>query len=217
MSNTKSPLQLISQISSYILHPVFIPTMMVTALVYCCPSLFFGIPDKTSHWWLIIIAYTTVTFPLLVVFLLWRLKFIESMQMHELKERYGPLIASMLFYFWVFWLFHKQFAAPEMIQSFLFGVFLTTVLVFLASIFFKISMHTAGWGGAVGFLLILTLQAVPGALLILLITFLLAGWIGTSRLMLKAHIPAQIYTGYGVGIAMQVLSYFIIHFAFYLS
>lgn len=185
--------------------------MVLAFLIYFSPALFFGVPDKTKTWWLVIVAYITITFPLLVVFLLWRLKFIDSIHMNGEKERYAPLIASMLFYFWVFWLFHKQFNAPELVQSFLLGIFLTTVGVFMATIFYKISMHAAAWGGVVSFALVCTFQAAQNALLFFILSLFIAGLVGTMRLYLKAHSNAQVYSGYIVGILMQLISFFVVH------
>ncbi len=207
----KSPLlQTVAKIISTLLHPVFIPAFVFAFLVFLSPDLFYGVTEKNKIWWLITVSYTTITFPLLTVFLLWKLKFIESIHMHHLKERYGPLIASMLFYFWIFWLFHKQFNAPLLIQSFLLGVFLTTVLVFMASIFFKISMHTAAWGGVIAFAILATFHAINYSVLLLIVGLLLAGLVGSARLILKAHSNKQLYAGYLVGMAAQFLSFFIV-------
>lgn len=195
---------------SLVFHPLFVPTMVFAFFVYLSPSLFFGITEKTYSWWLIVLAYSTITFPLLTVFLLWRLKFIESMQMHGTKERYGPLISSMLFYFWVFWLFHKQFNAPLLIQSFLFGVFLTSVCVFMATIFFKISMHSAAWGGVICIAMLSAFQHIDYAVFALVVVIGIAGLVGSARLFLQAHTPKQLYSGYIVGFLAQGLAYFVL-------
>ena len=140
---------------SILFHPVFVPALLFAVLIFLCPSIFFGIP-KDKQWMLLLtMSYTSVLFPLLTVFLLWRLQFIDSMTMPTAKERLGPLIASMMFYFWVYWLFHKQFQAPMLIQTLLLGVFITTVFSFMASIFFKVSLHASAWGGISMFTLLL--------------------------------------------------------------
>ena len=180
-------------------------------LIVFSPSLFFGLPEKTQWWWLVIVSYITITFPLLVVFLLWRLKFIESIYMQGDKERYIPLISSMLFYFWTFWSFHKELNAPVMLQRFLLGTFLLMIGVFMATIFFKISMHSAAWGGVVSFALLATFQHVENGFLLLLISLVLSGIVAATRLFLKAHTPVQVYTGFFAGVLMQLLSFFVVH------
>lgn len=203
--------EIFPKLISTLLHPVFVPSLVFIFLIFCSPLLFFGFEDKAKMAVLLIVALNTILFPLLVVLLLWRLKFIESIHMQGEKERYGPLIASMLFYFWVFWTMHKQFPEPELAQSFLLGTFLTTSAVFMATIFYKISMHAAAWGGVLAFALICTFQAVQNAMIFLVISLILAGIAGSVRLYMKAHIPSQVYSGYIVGIVMQLLAFLIVH------
>jgi hypothetical protein len=119
-------------------------------------------------------------------------------------------MASMLFYFWVFWLFHHQFEAPLVIQTLLLGSFLSTVMVFMFTIFFKISMHTAAWGSVVSFAIICSLLYVDHSLILLVSSILIAGVIGSVRLLLKEHIKSQLWMGYLVGVIAMPLAYFIV-------
>lgn len=205
-----TPWQKVSRILSFLLHPVFLPSLLFAWIYFLNPELFYGFSAKQKGLQFISVAYISLTFPILTVLLLWKLKFIESIHMHELKERYGVLIASMLFYFWVFWVFHKQFQSHLLIQTLLGGVFMTTVLVFLASILYKISMHTAGWSSAMTFAGVLAFHHLPYSLLLLIVTVLLAGLIGSARLNLKAHTMQEVYSGYMAGLTGMLLSYFIV-------
>jgi hypothetical protein len=199
----------IARFISIIFHPVFVPALVYACILYVSPDILIGVAEKSRNWWLVIIAYITITFPLLVVFLLWRLKFIQSMHMHETRERYGPLIASMLFYFWTFWLFHKQFQAPLLIQSFLLGVFLTTVMLFMATIFFKISLHAGAWGTVFMFSILCAIHQASYAVFTIIVVVLISGMVGTARLYLKEHTPGQLYSAYILGMVMQAIAYFI--------
>ena len=204
-----SVLNSISRISSIIFHPVFVPALIYSFLLFFSSDFLFGIPTKTQHWWLVIISYITITFPLLVVFLLWRLKFIESMQMHGIKERLGPLIASMLFYFWTFWLFHKQFQAPLLLQSFLCGIFLTTVFLFIASIFFKVSLHSGAWGCVIVFAIICCFYQIHNGIILLMLSLLVGGIVGSARMRLNAHTFKQLYSGYLLGALAQLVAFLV--------
>jgi hypothetical protein len=190
---------------SVLLHPVFIPAAMMAFLIYGYPEATIGVSPKNARLWLMMVTYISILFPTLTVFLLWRLKMVNSMQLHEQKERYGPLMASMLFYFWVYWVFHKEFNAPLPIQVWLLSVFLSTVWVFMATIFFKISLHTAAWGSAAAFLVYLTWYNTS-ALPFLLLVILLAGIIGSARFYLNEHSPKQLYAGYIVGIISTLMA-----------
>jgi hypothetical protein len=183
---------------------------MFATLVFLCPSAMQGVSEKDKLWWLITMSYTAVLFPLLTVFLLWRLKFIESMTMQTAKERLGPLIACLMFYFWVFWLFHKQFHAPLLIQTLLLGVFLTTVCSFIGTIFFKISLHASAWGGMAMFGVCCIGKEIEYALPIFCVVLCIGFIVASSRLKLKEHQPVEIYLGFIAGILAQASAYFVI-------
>lgn len=178
--------------------------------MFFAPELSYGMAKKQQILWVITVAYTTILFPLLTTFLLWRLGFIESMQMNHLRERYVPLIACMLFYFWVFWIFHKQFHAHAIIQTFLLCLFLNTVFTFLMSIFNKVSMHASAWGGLLAFGVLLVFQNISYSVPFLIVSVLLSGVVLSSRLLLGAHNSRELYAGFFSGIISLPLSYFLI-------
>ncbi|MBL7772548.1 MAG: hypothetical protein JNM95_06800 [Chitinophagaceae bacterium] len=199
-------MKLFSRIVSVVCHPVFLPTWVIALLLYLSPELFFGLDQKQQLLRVITVAYTTVTFPLLTVFLLWRLGFIENMYMRDQRERYVPLIASMLFYFWVFWIFHKQFQAHQALQVFLLAVFLSTVLTFLVNLFSKVSMHTAAFGLLSAFSVYLAWHGITNAIVFVVLSILLCGVVAMVRLYLKEHTPPQVYTGMVLGVLALLLS-----------
>lgn len=196
----------VARIVSVICHPLFLPTWVMALLLKISPDLFFGLDAKQQLLRVITVAYTTITFPLLTVFLLWRLGFVENMYMRDQKERYVPLIASMLFYFWVFWLFHKQFQAHAALQVFLLAVFLSTVITFLFNLFSKVSMHTAAFGVLSAFAIYMAWQGIQGAVILVVLSVFLTGIVASVRLYLKEHTPAQIYSGIGIGVVAVLLA-----------
>ncbi len=92
---------------------------------------------------------------------------------------------------------------------------------FFINLFFKISLHATGIGGFVGMVLITMWQYSFGTIsmtlpllgasqvsinLVLLISILLAGLVGTARLWLKAHQPKELYAGFALGLFAQYLA-----------
>jgi len=96
-----------------------------------------------------------------------------------------------------------------LLQSFLLGVFLTTVFLFLATIFFKISLHAGAWGSVVVFAVICMFHRIHLSAILTIFSVLVAGLVGTSRLYLQAHEKRQLYSGYIVGGLGQLLAYII--------
>ena len=200
-------LHIIATIISYICHPVLLPVVLTIMLYKLAPLSFAGVSDAQFQRWLAIIALTTVGYPLLFVFLLRRLGMIESMLMKDRKDRLIPLVGIMIFYFWI-----NEVVAntkmPELLHVMTLGSFWGIILVFMVSIFFKVSMHTSAAGGMLGLLLMLLLSGPINLAPAFLISLVVAGIIGTARMILRAHTPFEIWLGYGLGFVSMVAAWF---------
>jgi membrane-associated phospholipid phosphatase len=168
-----------------------------------------AVPPGKEVQWFLITAYSTLFMPLFVVFLLWKLKFIQSLEMKTTKERYVPLIACMSFYFWVFWIFHLNLGASSWIKTWLLASFATMVLTFLITIFNKISLHVAGIVSAFIYALLLNLSTGWNDLVLLVTTLVVLGLVIFSRMDLKAHTRQQLVVGGSLGAVASVVAYFI--------
>jgi len=198
----KGPKYLIPKIISYICHPVFMPFLMTLVLYYTGKSGFITMAN-TQPFWLGAIALNTIFFPLIATLLMRKLGFIQSIYMEEPKDRIIPLIATMIFYFWAYQVV-KTGAAPLPLRVLLLGCFWGIIATFMINIFYKISMHAVAAGGAVGILVVVMLTGAVNMLLPFLASLVIAGIIGTSRLLLGAHKPFEIWMGYITGIAVQL-------------
>ncbi len=138
---------------------------------------------------------------------MWRIGFIKSIHMREARERLGPLIASMLYFFWNFYVFYKLTEVPDLFKSFLLGVFISAALLFMISIFAKVSMHVAGWGGAITILCIANLVYPCSLLMYLLIAVVATVLVIAARLGLQAHTKAEVISGLIVGVISQLVAF----------
>ena len=127
------------------------------------------------------------------------------------KDRVIPLIATMIFYFWAQQVFSHPFKIdqrelywPLIIRILLLGSFWGVILLFLESIFFKVSMHTTAAGGAIGIMIVLLFLSPINMLTALIFTILVGGIVGTARLILKEHTTAEIWMGYITGLIVQL-------------
>jgi hypothetical protein len=191
---------------SVLLHPVFMPLACCCLLYYTLPESFAGIQAKVLSGWLGMIIINTVMFPILLMLLLKGLGFIKSLYLRDVKERVIPLIGTMVFYFWPY-LVAKNVGAPEPVRILLLGNFWGIVVVFLITIFFKISMHTAGAGSLLGFVLVLCMLSGSLPLPALAVAFAAVTLIGWARYRLNAHSAKELWLGYAVGIVSQVGAY----------
>lgn len=203
-----------AQAVSYVFHPLFIPTAVTILLVWSMPEYFASFKALSKRFPYDIFYFRVVSisllFPLLVVLLSKALGFLPSIQLRSQQDRIIPYLSTMIFYFWAFYTFKREGQAAPFFNVFFLGIFLAIIIAFLSNIFVKISMHTVGWGGVIGFLLTVMWGLQINITLPLLITFFIAGLVCTCRMILNAHSPFEVYLGLAVGILSQVIAYGIV-------
>lgn len=152
------------------------------------------------------VMINTVLFPAVLVFLLWRLKFLKNIYMETTKERIIPLVVSLLFYFWAFYVGRNLEVIPHSLQQWLLGVFLCSCAAMFINIWTKVSLHGIALGGLIGFCAWQQATDLQWPFYILIPAVLLAGVVGTARLIRGAHKPSELYIGYFAGILCQVIA-----------
>ena len=166
------------------------------------------LPFEYKKMILLIVFLCTFIIPLSILpFFLYH-KIISDINMPVARERFAPLVISFIFSVLCYFLLRRVPIPPDYL-AFCLGctasVFLTLVIISK----WKISLHMVGIGGLAGLVsyLIIKMQVDLGFYLILII--IAAGLIGTSRLLLNAHKPFEIYTGFLVGLLIIASAMFI--------
>jgi hypothetical protein len=196
----------LAHLFSYIFHPLFIPTYVTAFLLFVDPYSFAGVADKQKFFRLIAVIFNTAFIPGFAVFLMWRLKLIESMQLRTQKERIIPYAAAMIFYFWAWYVFHKQPENPQAIDDFLLGSFLGVCAAWFLNIVNKISMHAIGVGGLATFFLLQAFSEQDVTGIYFSFAILIAGAVCTSRLIVSDHSQREIYLGFVAGAFCQLIA-----------
>lgn len=200
-------LRVLSNIVSYIFHPVFMPLGMALVLHLLSPVSFTGVPPKQLTMWFLSIGLTTLFFPLFTIILLKGLNFIDSIHLRTAKERIIPLIATMIYYFWVTHVFNNIGNVPLILRVLMLGNFWGVIAVFMINIFTKISLHTTAAGGMIGIIIVLMMISPVNLVLPFFGAIIIAGMVGTARSVLGAHYPGDIWLGYIIGILVQLGAY----------
>jgi hypothetical protein len=201
------PVRIVANIISYFFHPLFIPLYATWYMAFVHPYYFVGFPESIKLWVLLRVAFNMVFFPALTVFLLKAIGFIDSIFLKTQKDRIIPIIASNLFFFWMYLVFRNQLEIPLILTSFTFGVFLASSFALLANIYLRISLHAIGVGGLLGlFLVILYTNPEIPVTLPLMLTILLTGLVCTSRMIVGKHTQAEIYLGITIGLIAQLIA-----------
>lgn len=205
-------------IVSGIFHPLLIPIYMLTILILVNPFLF-GRNDIDMIF--ITVAINTLILPIVAVAVMRGLEMIDSFMLEDRMERIGPYLVVLILYLWMYFNFAGRGTVPLAYTAFTLGMVIALSVSFFINVFSKISAHAVGMGGLVAMILITMLyfdeQGLKLALgslgdyrmslsLLLLIFILIAGFVGSSRLRLKAHIAPEIYGGYLVGFVSQLIA-----------
>jgi membrane-associated phospholipid phosphatase len=216
-------MRLSAQIISIVFHPLIVLTYMLIMLLLVNPYLFGvnNLSDKESLKFIITVFFTSFLIPAFAIFMMWRLKLISSLEMRDKQDRIGPFIVTGVFYLWVL---RSVMADSNIPTAFLIAALGTTIGLFasfIINIFFKISIHAVSMGGLVGMVLIVMWLYSYGSFtlnlpfigtseisinLLLILSIVIAGLVGSSRLFLKAHTPLELYAGFAMGLLCQFIS-----------
>lgn len=196
----------LATVVSYMLHPVFLPILMTWVIYTISPMSFVQYEGKKLTLVFVQIGLATIFFPVLVVLLLKGLGFIDSIFLRTQKERIVPLLATMMCYWWISHVF-KNLDAPLILQVLLRGAYWSIIVLFVCSIFFKISMHTMAAGGMLGVLIVLLMLSPVRMTIPLFLGIFIAGVSGTARMLLGAHTQFEIWSGYVLGILAMLGAY----------
>ena len=136
----------------------------------------------------------TALFPLTSVLLMRRTGLVTDMTMPTRQERIPAYLSTLVYYGMCYYLLRTRLDNPVTLGIFM-GAVLGLSLVLLITLRWKISAHMAGIGGLIGALLAVMVMDERDAPLLLCGLFLLAGALGTARLVASDHTPAQVYAG----------------------
>jgi len=109
-----------------------------------------------------------------------------------------------LFYFWAYYVSRSIEAVPPAFLQWMLGVFLCGCAAEFTNIFKKISLHMIGMGGLVAFMAWQQATDAHWPTWWVPMALLLAGLVGTARLLKNAHAPSEVYAGFLAGIICQL-------------
>ena len=197
----------IAHLFSVVFHPLLISAYVMAFIIFVHPYAFAGFEEKQKVMRLFTVIFCNTLLPLIAVLLLWGLGLIKSPLLRSEKERIGPYLIAMIFYWWTWLVFKRLPDTPVLPVHFLLGAFLAVCGAWIANIYFKISMHAIAMGGAVMFFCLFGLSDDYGSGLYIAIALLAAGLVCTSRLLLSAHTPFQVWSGLFVGLLSQYIAW----------
>lgn len=191
-----------ARIMSMIFTPFYLPIVGLIALfIFSYMSL---LPMIYKLVMLAMVYLLTVVAPSLLIHLY---RLCQGWTSHELgrkERRLVPYIISIVCYFaCFFWMEYRN--TPRVISIIVVVALTIQMVCALINIWWKISTHTAAIGDVAGGLVSYSIAFSFNPLWWLCFVLILAGAVGTARMILRQHSLSQVVTGFLVGVACAIL------------
>lgn len=202
-------MRLLSKIISLLFHPLLFPTYGAIYVTFFAPHFFAQLSAKAFQLSVIVIFILTFIFPMVALLLIRKLELVST-DPDDKITRTIPFIAIATFYIWTYFYYKPSYRLPfanPLVASMMLGATIAIFMAFFINIFSKISLHAVGAGAWLGFVLSIMKFTVYDTTFFIPFFVVIAGLIGTSRIVLGKYDWKEIAQGYGVGFVAQFVAF----------
>ena len=190
--------RIVAQTVSYAFHPLLMASIAVFVLFnsgHYLSVVNAGIRDTIYSIFFIL----TFLLPALFIPVLYYFGLISKLEIDLRKDRLLPLISTTIIYALAFY-FMQRISMPPILLKVIFSAIVVLVACTVITIFWKISLHSIGLGGLLGFVIYIGINSNLNVLLVGFIIIIVSGLVGSARLYLERHKPWQVYGGFLIGL-----------------
>ena len=197
----------VARITSIVFTPFSIPFLAFLVLflfsyLRIMPILYKGIVLG------IVYCFTILT-PTITIFLFRKINGFARQELSERKKRYVPILLTIISYVFCL-LMMRKLNIPWYMTGIIF-VSLVISIIILVNLKWKLSEHMAGMGGIIGGLVSFSALFSYNPVVWLCLFILIAGILGSARIVLGHHTLGEVLSGFVVGL---VCSFLILHPAY---
>lgn len=188
---------LTARIMSMIFTPFYLPLVGLVALfIFSYMSM---LPMLYKLPMLVTVYVFTVLLPSVLIHTYRHFQGWTSRELGKKERRIVPYLISILCYFGCFFLMEYR-NTPRVMSIILVAALAIQMVCAFINIWWKISTHTAAIGGVAGALLAYSIIFGFNPMWWLCIVLILAGMVGTARMILRQHSLSQVVVGFFVGL-----------------
>jgi len=188
---------LTARIMSMIFTPFYLPLVgLVILFMFSYMAL---LPMAYKLPMLLTVYLFTILMPSLLIHLYRKFQGWTSKELGRKERRIVPYIISILCYFGCFFLMEYR-NTPRVISIVLVAALVIQMVCAFINVWWKISTHTAAIGGVAGGVVTYSIAFSFNPIWWLSFVVLLAGMVGSARMILRQHTLAQVVTGFFVGL-----------------
>ncbi len=200
---TSKTLRWVSQTVSWILNPFSIPFLAFLILF-----LFTYLGMMPLAYKLIVLAIVycfTILMPAITILLFRK---INKLTMHDISrdrtKRYVPFLLTITSYGFCLAMMHKL-SIPWYMTGIILAALVVQIICVIVNLKWKLSEHMAGIGGVIGGVVAFSALFGYNPLGWLCLFILVAGILGTARMILKHHSLGEVFCGFTTGLICALL------------
>lgn len=193
---------LAAQVMSMVFTPFYLPLVGLVALfLFSYMSL---LPFSYKLNMLLLVYLFTILMPSVLIHLYRRYQGWRPIDLGRKERRIVPYIISIVCYFGCFF-FMEYKNTPRVMSIILVAALSIQMVCAFINVWWKISTHTAAIGGVTGGLLAYSAIFNFNPTWWLCLVLLLAGMVGSARMILRQHSLSQVIIGFFVGLCCSLL------------
>lgn len=147
---------------------------------------------------LLMVYLFTILLPTLLIHVYRKYQGWSKWQLGVKERRMVPYIIAILCYFGCYYVM-SYLRIPQFMANILVAALVIQVVCAIINVWWKISTHTAAIGGFEGALVAFSFLFAFNPLYWFCVILVIAGMVGTSRMILRMHTLSQVVTGFLVG------------------
>ena len=186
-----------ARVVSMVFTPFYLPILGLIVLFFL--SYMSQYPLDFKFYVLAVVYFFTILLPTLLIHLYRRYQGWSLIELGHKERRVVPYIISILCYFTCLYLMEQRHI-PYFMRSIVTAALIIQIVCALINVWWKISTHTAAIGGVAGALFVFGELFGFNPVWWLCGVMMLAGLLGSSRMILRQHSLLQVVAGFWVGV-----------------
>lgn len=146
----------------------------------------------------------TILMPTLTIFLFRKINGFTQEELGERKRRFTPFILTITSYVFCLVMMHRL-NIPWYMTGIILAALIMMVICIIVNLKWKLSEHMAGVGAIIGGLVSFSALFGYNPVWWLCLFILIAGILGTSRIILQHHTLGEVLVGFAVGLISSIL------------
>lgn len=190
---------LTARVLSMVFTPFYLPLVGLMALfIFSYMSL---LPWQYKLMVLGLVYIFTILLPSIFIHLYRRYQGWDLIELGTRERRMVPYVISILCYFGCYYLM-TMLHIPSFMARILLAALLIQIVCAVINVWWKISTHSAAIGGVAGAIVAFSFLFSFNPNWWLCVVLVIAGMVGSSRIILRQHSLAQVLTGFLVGLVL---------------